>query len=103
MRRICTLFCSAMLAATSLPGFATDAVVPLSYAGKTVLVTGSTDGLGRELARALAAEGAPDATDFAVTVTRSPSMWTENSVGPSGVDTSSPQPQPQLCSATLYF
>jgi NAD(P)-dependent dehydrogenase (short-subunit alcohol dehydrogenase family) len=58
MRRICTLFCSAMLAATSLPGFATDAVVPLSYAGKTVLVTGSTDGLGRELARALAAEGA---------------------------------------------
>lgn len=32
--------------------------VPLSYAGKTVLVTGSTDGLGRELARALAADGA---------------------------------------------
>ena len=31
---------------------------PLSYGGKTVLVTGSTDGLGRELARALAAEGA---------------------------------------------
>ncbi len=31
---------------------------PLSYQGKTVLVTGSTDGLGRELARALAAEGA---------------------------------------------
>ena len=29
-----------------------------SYAGKTVLVTGSTDGLGRELAIALAADGA---------------------------------------------
>ena len=31
---------------------------PVSYAGKTVLVTGSTDGLGRELALALAADGA---------------------------------------------
>jgi NAD(P)-dependent dehydrogenase (short-subunit alcohol dehydrogenase family) len=31
---------------------------PLSYAGKTVFVTGSTDGLGRSLALALAAEGA---------------------------------------------
>jgi len=30
----------------------------LSYEGKIVLVTGSTDGLGRELARALAADGA---------------------------------------------
>ncbi len=39
------------------PG-AAGAAVPLSYAGKTVLVTGSTDGLGRELARALAAQGA---------------------------------------------
>lgn len=37
------------------------ALTPLpqaSYAGKTVLVTGSTDGLGRELALALAADGA---------------------------------------------
>ena len=34
------------------------AQAPVSYAGKTVLVTGSTDGLGRELARSFAAEGA---------------------------------------------
>lgn len=31
---------------------------PISYAGKTVLVTGSTEGLGRSLALALAAQGA---------------------------------------------
>jgi len=35
-----------------------DALQRIDYTGKTVLVTGSTDGLGRELARALAAEGA---------------------------------------------
>lgn len=35
-----------------------SAAAPLSYAGKNVLVTGSTDGLGRELALALAADGA---------------------------------------------
>jgi NAD(P)-dependent dehydrogenase (short-subunit alcohol dehydrogenase family) len=34
------------------------ATEPLSYAGKTVFVTGSTDGLGRSLALALAAQGA---------------------------------------------
>lgn len=34
------------------------AQAPISYEGKTVLVTGSTDGLGRELARSFAAEGA---------------------------------------------
>ena len=41
--------------------FPAQALTPppkLSYAGKTVLVTGSTDGLGRELALALAADGA---------------------------------------------
>jgi NAD(P)-dependent dehydrogenase (short-subunit alcohol dehydrogenase family) len=45
-----------MLAALAVPFAA--AAEPLSYAGKTVLVTGSTDGLGRELALALAADGA---------------------------------------------
>lgn len=40
----------------ALPGWAGNE--PLSYAGKTVLITGSTDGLGRELALALAADGA---------------------------------------------
>jgi len=37
---------------------AQSAEAPLSWQGKSVLITGSTDGLGRELARALAAEGA---------------------------------------------
>jgi NAD(P)-dependent dehydrogenase (short-subunit alcohol dehydrogenase family) len=41
-----------------IPGCAESAPAPLSHAGKTVLVTGSTDGLGRAVARALAAEGA---------------------------------------------
>jgi len=50
-----------MLAAVSVAATRTqaqDAAAPLSYAGKTVLVTGSTDGLGRELALSLAAAGA---------------------------------------------
>jgi NAD(P)-dependent dehydrogenase (short-subunit alcohol dehydrogenase family) len=37
---------------------AQPAAPPLSYSGKTVLVTGSTDGLGQAVARALAAQGA---------------------------------------------
>lgn len=37
---------------------AQEAEAPVSYEGKTALVTGSTDGLGRALALALAAEGA---------------------------------------------
>ena len=45
-----------LLAFAPAPARAADA--PLSYAGKTALVTGSTDGLGRELALALAADGA---------------------------------------------
>lgn len=49
--------CLSMLAVLALPAAAADPA-PLSYAGKTVLVTGSTDGLGRELALALAADGA---------------------------------------------
>ena len=37
---------------------AQEAEAPVSYEGKTALVTGSTDGLGRALALALAAQGA---------------------------------------------
>ncbi|MFY2762851.1 SDR family NAD(P)-dependent oxidoreductase [Arenimonas sp. MALMAid1274] len=49
-----------LMAVTMLagPALAQPAPPKLSYAGKTVLVTGSTDGLGRELALALAADGA---------------------------------------------
>ncbi len=54
---VVSLFLTAMLAVTpalhAQPGPA-----PLSYAGKTVLVTGATDGLGRAIARSLAAQGA---------------------------------------------
>jgi len=51
------LICFLAAAAMAFP-VAVTAQDTLSYAGKTVLVTGSTDGLGRELALALAADGA---------------------------------------------
>lgn len=51
-------FLAAFALALVADGPASAADAPPSYAGKTVLVTGSTDGLGRELARALAAQGA---------------------------------------------
>jgi NAD(P)-dependent dehydrogenase (short-subunit alcohol dehydrogenase family) len=51
------LICFLAAAAVAIP-VAVTAQDTLSYAGKTVLVTGSTDGLGRELALALAADGA---------------------------------------------
>lgn len=50
-------FAVAVLAVTAHAQTET-AAAPISYTDKTVLVTGSTDGLGRELARALAADGA---------------------------------------------
>ena len=57
MRTLLAAFAlSLLLTVAPRPAQAADA--PLSYAGKTALVTGSTDGLGRELALALAADGA---------------------------------------------
>jgi NAD(P)-dependent dehydrogenase (short-subunit alcohol dehydrogenase family) len=55
---IIPLLALAALAVASPASRAQDAAAPLSYDGKTALVTGSTDGLGRELALALAADGA---------------------------------------------
>lgn len=49
---------SLLLALAPAHAQAQPAKAPLPYAGKTALVTGSTDGLGRELALALAADGA---------------------------------------------
>lgn len=56
-RRFLTLV-AAFLAMLIPPAIAQAPATAPSYAGKTVLVTGSTDGLGRELARSLAAQGA---------------------------------------------
>lgn len=56
--RLFTLAVLTLAVAAPVPGHARSPEPALSYAGKTVLVTGSTDGLGRELARALAADGA---------------------------------------------
>ena len=55
MRLSLTLMLIAVLS-VALPAWAGNET--LSYEGKTVLITGSTDGLGRELALALAADGA---------------------------------------------
>ncbi|WP_082113072.1 SDR family NAD(P)-dependent oxidoreductase [Pseudoxanthomonas suwonensis] len=57
MRILLAAFALSVLLAVA-PAHAQTPAAPLSYAGKTVLVTGSTDGLGRELALALAADGA---------------------------------------------
>ncbi len=54
---LASLLAASMMALMS--GFAAKAEeAPLSYDGKTVLITGSTDGLGQAVARVLAAEGA---------------------------------------------
>jgi NAD(P)-dependent dehydrogenase (short-subunit alcohol dehydrogenase family) len=58
MRIMLPRFLLAALMFVGMGALAQEPAAPLSYAGKTVLVTGSTDGLGRELARALAADGA---------------------------------------------
>jgi NAD(P)-dependent dehydrogenase (short-subunit alcohol dehydrogenase family) len=55
---IIPLLALAAVTAWSPGSQAQDVAGPLSYDGKTALVTGSTDGLGRELALALAADGA---------------------------------------------
>ena len=55
MRLSLTLMLITVLSVVS-PAWAGNEI--LSYEGKTVLITGSTDGLGRELALALAADGA---------------------------------------------
>jgi NAD(P)-dependent dehydrogenase (short-subunit alcohol dehydrogenase family) len=46
------------LAMLAVPGYSQTPAARTAYAGKTVLITGSTSGLGRSLALALAAEGA---------------------------------------------
>lgn len=58
MRRSILLLLAASLALLILPASLHAAPAPISYSGKTVLVTGSTEGLGRAVALALAAQGA---------------------------------------------
>ena len=52
------LMCVLLVLLAIAPSAAQAPEPSVSYRGKTVLVTGSTDGLGREVARALAADGA---------------------------------------------
>jgi NAD(P)-dependent dehydrogenase (short-subunit alcohol dehydrogenase family) len=58
MRGLIFSLLSAALAMIAASAPAEAPTAPISYSGKTVLITGSTDGLGRALARSLAAEGA---------------------------------------------
>lgn len=58
IRTMLTLVLTLAAAAAASGALAQDGTARVSYEGKTVLVTGSTDGLGRALALALAAEGA---------------------------------------------
>lgn len=58
MRRSILLLLVALVGMLVLPASAGTAPAPIAYAGKTVLVTGSTEGLGRAVALALAAQGA---------------------------------------------
>lgn len=58
MRMLIASMLAAAMAALAPSVCAQPADAPLSHAGKTVLITGSTDGLGQALARSLAAEGA---------------------------------------------
>jgi NAD(P)-dependent dehydrogenase (short-subunit alcohol dehydrogenase family) len=58
VRALFLSFLSAVLAMTGAAACAQPADSSVSYVGKTVLITGSTDGLGQALARSLAEEGA---------------------------------------------
>lgn len=58
MRLLIVSLLAAMMAALGAKAAAQSTDARVSYSGKTVLITGSTDGLGQALARALAANGA---------------------------------------------